>query len=89
MQQLTFFLAATVRMATPLLIAALGLIVSERAGLMNIGVEGTMLSGAFAAFAISYYTHPMCWVCWPVCWQAVLWRCSLQWRLSAFALRKS
>ena len=57
MQQLTFFLAATVRMATPLLIAALGLIVSERAGLMNIGVEGTMLSGAFAAFAISYYTQ--------------------------------
>ena len=54
---LSFFLAATVRMATPLLIAALGLVVSERAGLMNIGVEGTMLSGAFAAFAITYYTN--------------------------------
>ncbi|MCI8477860.1 MAG: ABC transporter permease [Oscillospiraceae bacterium] len=54
---LSFFLAAMVRMATPLLIAALGLVVSERAGLMNIGVEGTMLSGAFAAFAITYYTN--------------------------------
>lgn len=56
MEQLSFFLSAMVRMAAPLLIAALGLIVSERAGLMNIGVEGTMLSGAFAAFAVSYYS---------------------------------
>lgn len=57
MDQLSFFLAATVRMAIPLLIAALGLVVSERAGLMNIGVEGTMLSGAFAAFAVAIYTN--------------------------------
>ena len=56
MDQLSFFLAATVRMAIPLLIAALGLVVSERAGLMNIGVEGTMLSGAFAAFAVAIGT---------------------------------
>ena len=51
MDQLSSFLAATIRMAIPLLIAALGLVVSEKAGLMNIGVEGTMLSGAFAALA--------------------------------------
>lgn len=57
MDQLSSFLAATVRMAIPLLIAALGLVVSERAGLMNIGVEGTMLSGAFAAFAVAYFTN--------------------------------
>ncbi|MBU5434131.1 ABC transporter permease [Pseudoflavonifractor sp. MSJ-37] len=57
MDQLSSFLAATIRMAIPLLIAALGLLVSERSGLMNIGVEGTMLSGAFAAFSVAYYTN--------------------------------
>ena len=41
------FLAASMRMATPLLIAALGLIISERAGLMNISAEGAMLAAAF------------------------------------------
>ncbi len=45
------FVTSTVRMATPLLIASLGLVISERAGLMNIGVEGTMLMGAFAGYA--------------------------------------
>lgn len=51
MEQLSYFLAAMVRMATPLLIAALGLAVAERAGMMNIGGEGVMLMGAFAAYA--------------------------------------
>lgn len=44
------FLGASVRMSTPLLIAALGLVVSERSGLMNIGVEGIMLMAAFGAY---------------------------------------
>jgi len=48
--QLTDFITATVRMATPLLIASLGLVVSERSGMMNIGVEGVMLMGAFAGY---------------------------------------
>ena len=43
------FLAATVRTATPLALAAIGELVVERAGLINIGLEGAILAGAFGA----------------------------------------
>lgn len=42
--------------ATPLLIASLGLLVNERAGVINLGAEGTMLIAALAAFATGYHT---------------------------------
>lgn len=48
--QFTDFITSAVRMAIPLHIAAMGLVVSERAGMMNIGVEGVMLMGAFAGY---------------------------------------
>jgi len=41
---------ATIRTATPLLLAATGELLIERAGLINIGLEGVMLGGAFGAF---------------------------------------
>lgn len=43
---LSGFLAATIRVSTPLLLAALGETVTERAGVINIGIEGAMLAGA-------------------------------------------
>ena len=43
------FLAAAVRVATPLLFAATGETVAERSGVINLGIEGTMLAGALAA----------------------------------------
>ena len=43
------FLAASVRVATPLLLAATGETIAERSGVINLGVEGMMLAGALAA----------------------------------------
>lgn len=47
-------LAATWRMATPILYAAVGEIFTERSGVLNIGLEGVMLIGAFAGYSIAY-----------------------------------
>jgi simple sugar transport system permease protein len=47
---------STIRTATPLLLAALGGLYSERAGIINIALEGLMLAGAFTAAAVTHYT---------------------------------
>jgi len=46
---LTAFLDATVRTATPLALAALGESVTERSGVINLGLEGAIIAGAFGA----------------------------------------
>jgi simple sugar transport system permease protein len=46
---LSAFLEATVRTATPLAYAALGEAVVERSGIINIGIEGAIIAGAFGA----------------------------------------
>lgn len=53
----TAFFSATVRMAVPLAYAALGEVFLERAGILNIGMEGVMLGGAFFSFAGAFYSN--------------------------------
>lgn len=50
-------LASMVRLATPLILAALGGLYSERAGIINIALEGLMLAGAFTAAVVTYYSR--------------------------------
>ena len=54
--------------ATPLLLAAVGELVVEKAGVLNLGVEGMMLGGAIAAFATAHETgQPVAGRGWPAC----------------------
>lgn len=50
------WLAAAVRLAGPVLLAALGEIYAERAGVLNIGIEGTILLGALASYMVAVYS---------------------------------
>ncbi len=50
------FLAQTLRIAIPYLFAASGGVISERSGLIALGLEGYMLGGAFCGAVASYYT---------------------------------
>ena len=49
-------IAATFRNATPLVYGTVGETYTERAGVLNLGVEGTMYAGAFFGFAVAYQT---------------------------------
>jgi len=51
----TFF-AALVRISTPLLFATLGELISERSGVLNLGIEGIMLLGAMVGFTAAYFS---------------------------------
>jgi ABC-type uncharacterized transport system permease subunit len=50
------FLTSTMSMATPIMLAALGELMVEESGIINVGIEGAMLAGAFFALAATYFT---------------------------------
>jgi len=56
MNEIALLLAATIASGTPLALAGLGLLLNERAGVLNLGAEGMMLVAAIAGFATAYAT---------------------------------
>jgi len=55
------WLTASLRLAGPVLLAALGETFAEQSGVLNIGIEGTILLGALTSFLVTYYTG-MIWI---------------------------
>jgi general nucleoside transport system permease protein len=53
---LTSILFATIVAGTPLIIVALGQLIAEKSGVLNLGAEGMMAMGAIAGFAITHHT---------------------------------
>lgn len=53
---LTIIINGTIIFSTPLILAALGGVINERAGIVNIGLEGLMIVGAFAAAVVTIWT---------------------------------
>ena len=54
METITFLLSGTLIAGTPLLIAALGALISEKSGVLNLSIEGMMAVGAIAAFMVVF-----------------------------------
>ena len=59
MSLLAAVVAATLRSATPLVYGTIGELYAERAGILNLGIEGTMYAGAFYGFAAAYATDSL------------------------------
>jgi len=49
-------LAGTIRISVPILFAALGEIYTQRAGILNLGIEGIMIIGALSGFIGTFFT---------------------------------
>jgi len=56
MNETALLIAAMLASGTPLAIAGLGLLINEKVGVLNLGAEGMMLTGAVTGFAVSFHT---------------------------------
>jgi ABC-type uncharacterized transport system permease subunit len=54
---IALLIRTTIQLSTPLVLAAIGGMYSERSGIVNIGLEGMMLIGAFGAVAGTFFSH--------------------------------
>jgi simple sugar transport system permease protein len=54
--EIALLIAATIASGTPLALAGLGLLINEKAGVLNLGAEGIMLVGAIAGFAVAFHS---------------------------------
>ncbi len=50
---------AVLRMGTPLLLGTLGVLLCERSGVLNLGIEGSMVAGAFVGWLAVYHVAPL------------------------------
>lgn len=76
-------IVAAIRLTTPILLAALGGLFTQQANVLNIALEGMMLSGAFTAVGVSFFTHS--WVM--AILASVLVGLIMAWILGAFVVR--
>ena len=56
MSAVAALIAATLNAGTPLLIAGIGILIHEKSGVLNLGIEGIMLMGAVAGFGVTFAT---------------------------------
>ena len=61
-------LASTLAFAAPLIFAATGELISEKAGVINIELDGMMLSGAFSG-VWAYFGQSISWLYWSGRWR--------------------
>ncbi|HVN52861.1 MAG TPA: ABC transporter permease [Anaerolineaceae bacterium] len=76
-------IAATLRVATPLIYGTLGELFCERSGVLNLGIEGTLFLGAFTGFAAAYLSGSL----WIGMLAAILAGALSGWLMSLLAVR--
>ncbi len=68
MDVIVAFLRTMIRAGTPLLLATLGEIYTERSGIINLGLEGMMIVGASVAYVVAYHTgNPILGILTAIC----------------------